>query len=45
MIRRDYGPFKENNSDKDLKLQKIKESDENSGFLLKNRHKCKVLLS
>ena len=46
MIGRDYEPLKENNSDKEiLKLKEIKVSYENRRFLLKNRHKCKVLLS
>ena len=34
IIGRDYGPSKES-----------KQSNENRSFLLKNKHKCKVLLS
>ena len=41
----DEGPFEMNNSNKDLKLKKVIESDENRYFLLKNRHRCKVILS
>ena len=49
MMGRDYGPLKENNSNKEiLKLKEINENynyNKNRSFLLKNRQKCKVLLS